>query len=63
MIRNTAINQDGKTNGITLSSQQAQESLLRYVYQCTGLNPQVLYAMSRHMGLAQLLEISLRCGE
>jgi len=46
MIRNTAINQDGKTNGITLSSQQAQESLLRYVYQCTGLNPR-FYTLCR----------------
>jgi acyl transferase domain-containing protein len=32
IIRNTGTNQDGKTAGITLPSQQAQEDLIRSVY-------------------------------
>lgn len=39
IIRNTAINQDGKTNGITLPSRKAQESLQRSVYRSAGLDP------------------------
>lgn len=38
VIRNTGINQDGKTSGITLPSQRAQESLLRSVYTDAGIN-------------------------
>lgn len=48
IIRNTAINQDGKTNGITLPSQEAQESLLQSVYQCTGLNPHDIRYVEAH---------------
>jgi acyl transferase domain-containing protein len=39
VIRNTAINQDGKTAGITLPNQSAQESLIRSAYQNVGLDP------------------------
>lgn len=39
IIRNTAVNQDGKTPGITLPSQMAQEHLQRSIYQDAGLNP------------------------
>ena len=39
IIRNTGINQDGKTNGITLPSKDAQESLIRTVYTAAGLDP------------------------
>jgi acyl transferase domain-containing protein len=39
IVRNTAINQDGKTAGITLPNQNAQESLIRSAYQSVGLNP------------------------
>ena len=39
IIRNTAVNQDGKTNGITLPSQSAQESLQKSIYQSVGLDP------------------------
>lgn len=48
IIRNSAVNQDGKTNGITLPSQQAQESLQRSIYQCTGLNPQDIRYVEAH---------------
>lgn len=48
IIRNTAVNQDGKTNGITLPSQQAQESLLRSIYQGTGLNPHDIRYVEAH---------------
>lgn len=39
IIRSTAVNQDGKTDGITLPSQEAQENLARLVYNRAGLNP------------------------
>lgn len=39
VIRNTGINQDGKTSGITLPSGEAQEALIRSVYKNAGLNP------------------------
>lgn len=38
VIRNTGSNQDGKTNGITLPSKSAQESLIRSVYDGAGLS-------------------------
>ena len=39
IVRNTGINQDGKTNGITLPSKDAQEALIRSVYAAGGLDP------------------------
>ncbi|MCJ1393661.1 hypothetical protein MMC18_006537 [Xylographa bjoerkii] len=39
IIRNTGTNQDGKTNGITLPSSEAQERLMRSVYTGAGLDP------------------------
>ncbi len=39
VIANTAINQDGKTNGITLPSAIAKETLIRSVYRAVGLDP------------------------
>ncbi|MCJ1384009.1 hypothetical protein MMC17_007124 [Xylographa soralifera] len=38
VIRGTALNQDGKTPGITLPSVQAQEQLIRTAYQNAGLD-------------------------
>nr|WHN38866.1 polyketide synthase 5 [Elsinoe perseae] len=38
VIRNTAVNQDGNTPGITLPSGQAQEALIRRVYSQARLN-------------------------
>ncbi|RDW88161.1 hypothetical protein BP6252_00193 [Coleophoma cylindrospora] len=35
----TSLNQDGKTNGITLPSQSAQENLIKYCYNAAGLDP------------------------
>jgi len=40
IIRNTAVNQDGKTAGITLPDQNAQEALISTAYKAAGLNPQ-----------------------
>lgn len=37
VIRGTAVNQDGKTPGITLPSMQAQEDLIRMAYRNAGL--------------------------
>ena len=39
VIRNTGTNQDGRTNGITLPSSEAQEALMRKVYETAGLDP------------------------
>ena len=39
IIRGTGVNQDGKTSGITLPNQEAQQSLIRSVYLRAGLDP------------------------
>lgn len=39
VIRETAINQDGKTPTLTSPSQEAQEDVIRLCYQRAGLNP------------------------
>ena len=39
VLRNTGINQDGKTPGITFPNAKAQESLARKVYAQAGLDP------------------------
>ena len=39
IIRNTAVNQDGKTPGISFPSRDAQEGLIRNVYDNAGLDP------------------------
>lgn len=39
IVRNTGANQDGKTNGITFPSREAQANLMRSVYQSAGLDP------------------------
>ncbi|KAL9122551.1 MAG: hypothetical protein Q9187_000894 [Circinaria calcarea] len=40
IIRNSAVNQDGKTSGISLPSQEAQESLQQSIYRYANLDPQ-----------------------
>ncbi|KAL4966473.1 polyketide synthase [Aspergillus stella-maris] len=39
IIRQTAVNSDGKTDGITQPSAIAHEKLIRYAYETAGLNP------------------------
>ena len=39
VIRNTGINQDGRTNGITMPSEEAQAALARATYEHVGLDP------------------------
>ena len=39
LIRNTGANQDGKTNGITFPSKEAQARLIKSVYHSAGLDP------------------------
>lgn len=48
VIRNTGVNQDGKTNGITLPSQRAQEALYRSVYTSAGLDPTETHYIEAH---------------
>ena len=38
VILNSGINQDGRTNGITMPNRQAQEDLIRSVYHKAGLD-------------------------
>lgn len=48
IIRNTAVNHDGKTNGITLPNQRSQESLERSIYQGAGLDPHNICYVEAH---------------
>ena len=48
IIRETGVNQDGKTSGITLPSQDAQESLIRSVYSRARLDPREVGYVEAH---------------
>lgn len=48
VIRHTGVNQDGKTSGIALPNQQAQESLVRGMYQDLGLDPLDIQYIEAH---------------
>lgn len=48
VIRNTAVNQDGRTNGITLPSQKAQETLQESIYKNAGLDPGYTHYVEAH---------------
>ena len=48
IIRDTIVGQDGKTAGIMLPSREAQESLIRRVYQRTGINPKDTLYVEAH---------------
>ncbi|KAK3174023.1 putative PKS/NRPS-like protein biosynthetic cluster [Lepraria neglecta] len=48
VIRNTSVNHDGKTKGITLPSAKAQETLQRTTYQQAGLDPCTVQYMEAH---------------
>lgn len=48
VIRVSGSNQDGKTNGITLPSAEAQETLMRQVYRNVGLDPQETLYVEAH---------------
>ena len=39
VILNSALNQDGKTPGITLPNPDSQASLMKHVYESVGANP------------------------
>ena len=48
IIRNSAVNQDGKTSGITLPNQQAQERLGSSVYEYAHLDPTNIHFIEAH---------------
>ena len=48
VIRNTSINHDGKTNGITLPNCKAQEELQRRSHQQAGLDPCAIQYIEAH---------------
>ncbi|KAI0009070.1 putative polyketide synthase [Xylariaceae sp. FL0662B] len=48
IIRNTGSNQDGKTPGITLPSREAQEELIRSVYEKANIDPAVTSFVECH---------------
>ena len=48
IIRNTGTNSDGRTHGITLPNKDAQESLIRKVYDAAGLDPRETAFVEAH---------------
>lgn len=48
VIRGTGSNQDGKTSGITLPNPDAQEALIRDVYEAAGLHPRETSYVEAH---------------
>lgn len=48
VIRGTAVNQDGHTNGITVPNGASQEALMRQVYQRTGITPGDIHYVEAH---------------
>src|SRR5579884_2780128 len=48
VIRGTAVNQDGRTPGLTVPSQEAQEALLRQAYQNAGVPPEAVQYIESH---------------
>lgn len=48
VIRSTAVNQDGKTKGITLPSHKVQEALQRKAYRLAGLDPCTVQYIEAH---------------
>lgn len=62
IVRNTGINQDGRTSGITFPNQKSQETLIRSVYEAAGLDPQrTTYVEAHGTGtVAGMLSVSLK---
>lgn len=51
LIRGTAVNQDGRTNGITVPRREAQEAVMRDAYRRAGVSPgQVQYVEAHGTG-------------
>jgi phthiocerol/phenolphthiocerol synthesis type-I polyketide synthase C len=48
VIRASGINQDGRTNGFSLPSREAQAALLRRVYDTAGIDPEALCYFEAH---------------
>ena len=48
VVRATACNQDGRTNGITAPSRRAQEALLRTAYSLAGIDPKDVQMVEAH---------------
>ncbi len=48
VIRGIAVNSDGRTQGIALPSEAAQEALLSGLYEATGISPERLAYMEAH---------------
>jgi acyl transferase domain-containing protein len=48
LIRGTAVTQDGRTNGITVPNQHAQETTMRLAYQRAGILPEQVQYVEAH---------------
>jgi len=48
LIRATGVNQDGRTNGITVPNGAAQQQLMRKVYRAAGIQPRDIHYVEAH---------------
>ena len=48
IIRNTGVNQDGKTQGISVPNSRAQQRLISSVYRSCGIDPQQVSYVEAH---------------
>jgi acyl transferase domain-containing protein len=62
VIRATAINQDGRTQGITVPSQRAQVKLIHKAYQMAGLDPRDTAYVEAH-GMPRAFQNYIRLSE
>ncbi|PYS24486.1 MAG: beta-ketoacyl synthase [Acidobacteria bacterium] len=61
MIRSTAINQDGRTNGLMAPNRHAQEAVLREAYKRAGISPGRIHYVEAH-GTGTLLGDPIEAG-
>lgn len=62
VIRNSGLNQDGKTAGISLPNPDAQAALMKWVYSSAGVDPRNTVYVEAHGTVRHMLEASRRPG-
>jgi acyl transferase domain-containing protein len=56
VIRNSGLNQDGKTAGISLPNPDAQAALMKWVYSSAGVDPRNTVYVEAHGTVSQFLQ-------